>query len=625
MLVKGALMEENKSHDGKSIGKLPIAIILLAVICLFSFFLKDILVPFIKLQAQNDVDGATMLLREKGILGFAAVSLVEALQMVVIFIPAEFIQISSGLSYPFPMALALCDIGVCLGATIIFVLVRVFNIQSDAYNRRKKIIDRISEGARNKNTMVLLYLLFFMPLIPFGAICYYGSSTKLPYRRYLFTVATGVVPSIVVSNIMGAAGRAFVGRELPLWLLILIIVFLAALLFVIIAVFIKRFYFNGNMENMESPAYGAVISLFSLIHGKKQKVEIDDSLLETAGSPYIMLSNHESFFDFLYLYKLNHPRNPSFIVNEYYCTRPIARRVPLGYSIIPKKLFVTEVRTPLSIMRNIKRGCPVVLFPEGRLSPDGRSNIFLPGAALYKKIGVDLVLVKITGAYFSNPKWRKKRFLSDIKVKVERIIKKDEMQKMDADELENVIASTLFNDASENENRLFPQKDKAKGLENILYRCIDCGTLYTTKGIGNDLVCTSCGSKHSLDNHYHFTKEPYTISGYYDRIKNLEADDLDTLTLKADVRTKVFAENGKVIRKEYGQCTLTPEGLGYRSETSDFVVRMEDMPALAFSCGTEFEVYHNGNLYYFYPMENPQQTARWALLVDMFAERRKEQ
>lgn len=49
------------------------------------------------------------------------------------------------------------------------------------------------------------------------------------------------------------------------------------------------------------------------------------------------------------------------------------------------------------------------------------------------------------------------------------------------------------------------------------------------------------------------------------------------------------------------------------------------MPALAFSCGTEFEVYHNGNLYYFYPMENPQQTARWALLVDMFAERRKEQ
>ena len=616
-------MDDRKKAEGKSIGKLPIAIILIAVICLFSFFLKDILVPFIKLQSQNDIDGATALLREKGILGFAAVSLVEALQMVVIFIPAEFIQISSGLSYPFPIALALCDIGVCLGATIIFVLVRVFNVQSEAYQRRKKIIDRISEGARNKNTMVLLYLLFFMPLIPFGAICYYGSSTKLPYRRYLFTVATGVVPSIVVSNLMGAAGRAFVGQALPLWVLVLIIILLAALLFLIIAIFIKRFFLSGDSKEIESPVYGTVISVFNLIHGKKQKVEIDDSLLDKASSPYIMLSNHESFFDFLYLYKLNHPKNPSFIVNEYYCTRPIARHVPLGCSIIPKKLFVTEMRTPLSIMRNIKRGYPVVLFPEGRLSPDGRSNIFLPGAALYKKLGVDLVLVKITGAYLADPKWRRKRFMSDIKVKVERVIKKDEMQNISAEELEKIIENTLLNDASENPNRLFPQKDKAKGLENILYRCIDCGSLYTTKGIGNDLICTACGSKHSIDENYHFTTEPSTISKYYDGIKALEAGDLDKLDLHAKVRTKVFAENGKVIRKEIGECTLTPEGLGYKSDTSEFLVRMEDMPALAFSCGTEFEVYHNSDLYYFYPVENPQQTARWALLVDMFAERRR--
>ena len=51
--------------------------------------------------------------------------LVEALQEVVVFIPAEFIQISSGLSYPFYIALLLCDLGACLGATIIYVLVNL--------------------------------------------------------------------------------------------------------------------------------------------------------------------------------------------------------------------------------------------------------------------------------------------------------------------------------------------------------------------------------------------------------------------------------------------------------------------------------------------------------------------
>ena len=42
--------------------------------------------------------------------------------------------------------------------------------------------------------MLLLYFLFIMPLIPFGAICYYASGKKLRYAPYIRTVATGVIP-----------------------------------------------------------------------------------------------------------------------------------------------------------------------------------------------------------------------------------------------------------------------------------------------------------------------------------------------------------------------------------------------------------------------------------------------
>ena len=75
-----------------------IAAALLAVIALFTFFLKDILVPYVRMEINNDLDGAKELLRSRGVFGFLTVVLVEALQMVVVFIPAEFIQISSGLS-----------------------------------------------------------------------------------------------------------------------------------------------------------------------------------------------------------------------------------------------------------------------------------------------------------------------------------------------------------------------------------------------------------------------------------------------------------------------------------------------------------------------------------------------
>ena len=44
---------------------------------------------------------------------------------------------------------------------------------------------------------------------------------------------------------------------------------------------------------------------------------------------------------------------------------------------------------------------------------------------------------------------------------------------------------------------------------------------------------------------------------------------------------------------------------------------------MAFSCGLEFEVYYEGELYFFYPEQQPQQAARWALAVDLLTERRR--
>ena len=71
-------------------------------------------------------------------------------------------------------------------------------------------------------------------------------------------------------------------------------------------------------------------------------------------------------------------------------------------------------------------------------------------------------------------------------------------------------------------------------------------------------------------------------------------------------------------------CTLDPSDFSYRSDSTSFTLPMEKLPALAFSCGAEFELYHDNELYYFYPVQLRQQCARWALLVDLLAQRRRE-
>lgn len=614
----------------KRTSKIIILICALAALTLFAFFLKDILVPFIRMEINNDVEGAKELLRSKGIFGFLTVALVEALQMVVVFIPAEFIQISSGLSYPFYIALILCDLGVCLGASIIFMLVRTFKIQNESYEKRKKTIDKLAAKRGDKNIIFFMLLLFIMPLIPFGAICYYGSSTKIKFRNYILTVALGVIPSIVTSNLMGAAGKAFIRNDIPFWLLILIIVLLAALLFAVLLIFINKFFLKESDGTPDSPVYGLFFRIMKLVAGGKFKLKIVNGIPESVKAPYVLLFNHQCFFDLLFSSKLDPEKPPTFVANEYYLYHlPVLRRLPKKAGVIPKKLFTNDFVTPAGILRMLKKGYPVAIFPEGRLSPDGKTNpIAEQSGRFYRKLGVDVVLVNITGAYFAKPKWRAKKFRSEVRMEVKRVITKEEFENMTDDEVNDVINSVLEHDASAEDFNVYPQKNKAKGLENVLYRCIDCGSLYTTKVAGNVFSCSCCGKQYHLNDHYRFDEpiggEEGTISRYYSAIRSIEEREYDTLDLKARVRTQVFDKNVRKKLKEEGECEFTPSGFTYRSKSVEFTIPADKMLAIPFSCGTEFETYYNGELYYFYPLEKTSQTARWGLISDIMKARNDE-
>lgn len=597
------------------------------IVCLFAFFLKDILVPFIKLEIANDMDGAKELLRSKGILGFFAVALIEALQMVVIFIPAEFIQISSGLSYPLWLAVLLCDLGVCLGATIIYVLVRTFKFNNETYNKQKKKIDTLEKkNKKSKSTMLLLYFLFLMPLIPFGAICYYGSSTKLGYKKYILTVATGVIPSILTSNLMGTAAKAFIMNSLPLPLLILIIVALAAVLFIIIFIFLDRIYFKENDKTPDSVLYTVFFKGAHFLCGNRKTLHFENQELIPTEKPCIILCNHPSAFDVYYAKRFLGDMNPAVVVNKYYATRPILRKLYKKAGFITKKLFSTDIETIGGLIKMTRAGYSALIFPEGRMSVDGSSYpITENGGGLYKKLNVDILLLKIRGAYYSKPKWRKAFYKSDIYVSAERFISKEEAQVYTPEELDRIISDTLEFDETEKPSAVYKKKNKAKGLERVLYRCADCGELYATQGEGECLVCTKCGAVHKLNNQYFFESGEYkTIHGYYEKIKELERKDLDKLILEADVNTKIFDFSGKCRKKERGHCTLDKNEFTYKSDSVEFCISMEKLHAIPFSVDSEFELYYKDEQYYFYPEQNRRQVARWGLISDIIYERNHE-
>ena len=606
----------------KWIEKTVILVALAGALTLFTLFLKDIMIPLFSMELHNDVEGAKDLLTSRGFAGGAAVSLIEALQMVVVFVPAEFIQVSSGLSYPFYIAAPLCDLGVCLGASIIFLLVRLFRFDTGKSRKAKAQIEQMSAKRGEKNVQMLMYLLFISPIIPFGAICYYAASTEIRYRRYILTVATGVIPSIITSNLIGASARAFIMNALPLWLLVVIILMMMALLFVLLWLFLEKIYFRGKNGTPDFAAYFLIMKLVSLLRKHCQRLHVDNEKLCGLKAPFVVLCNHESIYDFYYVSELLEGRKASYVANAHVYSAPILRRFTGKAGIIPKKMFYPDT-TAVKMLRMLKAGYPVVVFPEARLCQDGcGSPIVEDAAAYYKRIGYPLVLAHLSGAYFAAPKWRRRFYRSDVSISVTKVITAEELKQLSADEIRQAIQHAFcYNESDPPVNR-YRQKGKAKGLETMLYRCADCGALYTTQSKGSELYCTACGKSHHLDESYRFTDETGTIAEYFRRIKDWERAELIGTELYCEANVKIFSDKKPRVRREKGVCTLSREAFTYRSDNIEFSIPTERISALAFSCNKEFELYYKNELYYFYPADNRRQVVRWSVIIDLFREER---
>ena len=389
------------------------------------------------------------------------------------------------------------------------------------------------------------------------------------------------------------------------------------------AIVIYRIFYGKYDKSPGSFAYTVFFVLLKAVFFRRSKPEFDDKLMDEVSLPYILLVNHESYEDFFYVWQMIKKHRPNILINEYYTRIPFLHFLAVHAGALTKKIFTREMNTGMGIYRMLKKGYPVIIFPEGRLTPDGRTTrIAESGAGLYRRLKSDIVLAAVEGAYYAHPKWRKKYYKSKIKVSVKRVIHRDELKSMTDEELESVIIRTLKNDASDYGLFRYGEKDKAVGLEGVLFRCVFCNTRYRTRGEGNEFVCNACRRKLTLDERYHFTEWPYTISGYYEAIAEAEKKEADELQLRMDVRLKVIGKNGLVVKKESGECRMDKSVFSYRSETEEFVIPVADFPGLAYSCKKEIELYRGENQYFFYPENDVVQVAEWALFVDLIAERR---
>ncbi len=219
--------------------------------------------------------------------------------------------------------------------------------------------------------------------------------------------------------------------------------------------------------------------------------------MEGLKPPYLVLVNHNSFFDFKVVTAALYPHRYSNVVaiDGFIGREWLLRAV----GCICKRKFTKDAALVRQLVRMTKRGQIVVLYPEARYSLCGTQAI-LPSslAKLVKLLRVPAVVMINHGHHLTSPFWNLKPRRVATESVMTKIVDASEIADISIDEIARRINETFhYNDFEWQKltGRVIDEPFRAEGLHKVLYQCPHCGAEYQMDSEGAELFCNACGRR----------------------------------------------------------------------------------------------------------------------------------
>jgi len=260
----------------------------------------------------------------------------------------------------------------------------------------------------------------------------------------------------------------------------------------------SRFFFSYYITFLLLGIYQVTYGLYIRIYYRLRSQNRRD--IPKKG-PYILLANHSNNFDGLFLqYLIKRPIH--FVVTDAMFKNKVLRRLLQLVGYIPKRKLVTDSKAIRQIIRTIKQGGIVGIFPEGERNWDGKTGAISPATyRLAELLKVPVVTACIKGSYLSEPRWAdtKRRGLVEVCFQTHHI---NNGLKPDPAHIQRSIAAALtHNEAIWQKQRKisFDGKALSKGFERLLYVCPSCKRIGTMDSSDTCVLCLACGASYRLD------------------------------------------------------------------------------------------------------------------------------
>ena len=229
----------------------------------------------------------------------------------------------------------------------------------------------------------------------------------------------------------------------------------------------------------------------------KHKTKIEKIGMEGVEPPYLLLGNHNAFFDMSVSARATFPHIGNYVVAiDGFIGREGLLR---GIGCICKRKFTSDLRLVRHLQKVVKNKGIAAIYPEARYSLCG-TTAPLPESlgGLCKLLGVPVVTLICHGHHINHPFWntRHERGVKPTEATMKLLLTAEDVKRLSADEINELLVKEFqYDDFKwQLEKKIKVDcPDRAVGLEKVLYRCPHCETEFRMKSEGTTLTCTACG------------------------------------------------------------------------------------------------------------------------------------
>jgi hypothetical protein len=222
--------------------------------------------------------------------------------------------------------------------------------------------------------------------------------------------------------------------------------------------------------------------------------------LQGVKPPYLLLCNHNSFFDFKVMTAAIFPKRANYVValDGFIGREWIMREV----GCIAKRKFVNDLELIRQTVKLLKQNQIVAYYPEARYSLIGTDAI-LPESLgkMIRFLKVPVVTLISHGHHINEPAWNQTNRGVPTSTELKLLLTQQEVETLDAKTIQQRVEEGFEYDdfAWQFENKIVQDApDRAEGLHRVLYQCPHCQTEYRMNSQGSEIFCEACGKHWQL-------------------------------------------------------------------------------------------------------------------------------